>query len=107
MTVQEFMLVSGTPINFKGFRYLEMAIEKTMEKPNASMTDIIQEVADELGLCWGTTYFQIRNSINSGFPHMDEDVKKRLFKRWMNDNYAPPLKEYVSTVAYGLRTKII
>ena len=107
MTVQEFMVKSGTPSNLRGFQLIEMAIEKVMEKPNANMTDIVQEVADDAGLCWGTTYNQIRKGIVTGFPEMDRDVKKHLFKRWLLRPDIPPLKEYITTVAYALKRKVI
>lgn len=107
MTVQEFMVQSGTPSNLRGFQLIEMAIEKVMEKPHVNITDIVQEVADDAGLCWGSAYNQIRTGIITGFPDMDRKLKICLFKKYVLNRDVPPLKEYITTVAYGLKGNVI
>ena len=75
MTVQEFMMKSGVPTDYKGFGLLEKLIEKVMEHPEEGVLNIVTELAEQKGIVWRVAYMEIRLAIKRGFPKMDQELK--------------------------------
>lgn len=103
VTVNEFMMQSGIPVNLKGFIVVERAIEFCIKNPEISSMELYEAMANECNTTPTGAERRIRIALERGFGLMDESLKRKLFgiKEKIRNT------EYVKTVAYAIKNHVI
>ena len=103
MTVQEYMFVSGIAMNLTGYEYLKDAIEISIEDSARPIMMIYEDVAKKHNANAYTVERNCRTAIKKGYPKMDADIKKKLFR----STEKVATGEYVKGIAYAIRNNLI
>ena len=103
MTVQEAIIKLGISPHLKGFVAIKRAIEILLDNKEVKMTYLYYEIGKEQNTSASNIERRMRFAIESGYSHMDKELKKVLFNNKGNiRNF-----EFLKVVTFAIENNLI
>lgn len=105
--IQDVLLQIGMPANLSGFAYFTMAIQRTLENPEAMqhiMKGLYADVADEYHSTTSRVERSMRTAIETAWTYGDLDYIDSLFKNSVNPLKGQPTNsQFIARLYYYFR----